>query len=228
MTTHFALLPSPLLGAAVWDPVATELRGSGEVVTVVAPPGPVRSPVDVLQGFLASLPEDPVVLVPHSNAGLFAPELSARRSVLATVFVDAALPPADAGTTTPADPSFYDFLAGKADADGVLPPWTQWWGEGDVRDLFPDVATRERVERQQQRLPLAYFAEPLTVPRGWAAEPCAYLAFGETYAEEIRAARDRSWPVTVTPGDHLEMLWNPALVAEHVRRLADEAREPGI
>ena len=124
MTTHFVLLPSPLLGPAVWEPVAMELRGPGHVVTAVVLNGPVRSPVDVLEGFLSSLPDEPVVLVAHSNAGLFVPALGVRRSVLATVFVDAALPPTHATTTTAASGVFYDFLRGTADANGVLPVWT--------------------------------------------------------------------------------------------------------
>lgn len=140
MTSHFVLLPSPLLGGAIWEPVATELRGAGQGVTVVALPGPVRSPGDVLEGFLSSLPDEPVVLVPHSNAGLFVPALVARSRVLATVFVDAALPPTDARTTTPASGAFYDFLAQRADASGVLPVWTQWWAEDEVGGLFPDMA----------------------------------------------------------------------------------------
>lgn len=32
------------------------------------------------------------------------------------------------------------------------------------------------------------------------AEPCAYLAFGDTYADETRDARERRWSVTVTSG----------------------------
>ncbi len=188
MTTHFVLLPSPLLGPAVWEPVEAQLRGSGQVVMTVALEGPVRSPVDVLEGVLASPPDEPVVLVPHSNAGLFVPALAARHRVSATVFVDAALPPVDAPTTTTASGTFYDFLTHKADGNGVLPVWTEWWGEDEVSALFPDAATRERVERQQQKLPLSYFAEPLPVPEGWDAQPCAYLAFGDTYAQETRAA----------------------------------------
>ena len=225
MTTHLVLLPSPLLGPAVWEPVEAELRDAGQAVTTVALERPVRSPADVLEGLLTCLPDEPVVLVPHSNAGLFVPALAARRVVAATVFVDAALPPLDAPTTTTAPPAFYDFLVGKAAGSGVLPVWTEWWGEDEVSGLFPDAATRERVEAQQQRLPLSYFTEPLTVPAGWAAMPCAYLAFGDTYAQETRTAQDSDWPVSVMPGGHLEMLWQPGHVAQELRRLADELHD---
>ena len=222
MTIHFVLLPSPLLGAAVWEPVAAVLRGFGHVVTTATLRGPVRAPVEVLEGFLAAFPDGPVVLVPHSNAGLFVPALAARHRVLATVFVDAALPPTKARTTTAAPAAFYDFLAAKADVTGVLPVWTEWWGEEEVNALFPDLATRQRVEMQQQRLPLAYFTEPLPVREGWDAEACAYLAFGDTYAEEVQGARERRWPVATAPGGHLEMLWQPNRVAHQVERLAHE------
>jgi hypothetical protein len=76
--------------------------------------------------------------------------------------------------------------------------WTEWWDE-DLAPLFPDTRTRELVERQQRRLPLAYFAGPLPLPRGWAERPAAYLAFGDTYADEVAFARDRGWPVSALP-----------------------------
>jgi hypothetical protein len=55
--------------------------------------------------------------------------------------------------------------------NGVLPVWTQWWSEEEVSGLFPDAATRGRVEGQQHQLPLTYFAEPLTVPQGGTPSP---------------------------------------------------------
>lgn len=217
--SHFVLVPSPLLGDAVWEPVATELRRSGHAVTVAALDRSVRSPRHVVEAVRAALPDEPVVLVPHSNAGLSAPLVAEDGRVEATVFVDAALPPADAREVTMASASFVEFLTAKADADGVLPVWTQWWDE-DLTPLFPDATTRELVERQQRRLPLAYFTEPMPVPHDWSARPSAYLAFGDTYADELAFARARGWPVRVLAGLHLEMLQQPARVADEVRRLA--------
>ena len=80
----------------------------------------------------------------------------------------------------------------------------------------PDAATRAAVEAQQRRLPLAYSTAPLRVPDRWTEQPAAHLAFGETYADETAAARRRGWPVSVLPGDHLEVLHSPALVADEV------------
>ena len=217
--THFALVPSPLLGSAVWEPVAAALRRSGHTTTVVALDRPVRTPLDVVEAVLDALPDEPVVLVPHSNAGLSAPLVAERGRVAATVFVDAALPPAGAREVTAASGPFLDFVAGKADADGVLPVWTDWWDE-DLTPLFPDAETRAAVEAQQRRLPLAYFEATLPVPERWAERPAAYLAFGDTYADETAFARERGWPVSVLPGHHLEPLCSPARVAEEVLRLA--------
>lgn len=222
MTSRFVLVPSPLLGSAVWEPVAAQLRAAGHPATVAALDRAVRAPQDVVEAVLAALPDEPVVLVPHSNAGLSAPLVAERAQVAATVFVDAALPPAGAREVTMAPGRFTDFLSAKADADGLLPVWTDWWDE-DLAPLFPDGATRARVERQQRRLPLAYFTRPLPVPEGWTERPAAYLAFGATYADETTLARRCGWPVTVLPGHHLEMLARPARVAAEVARLAAAA-----
>src|SRR3954449_4687979 len=114
------LVPSPLLGPAAWAPVAELLDalvvGVDEVVEAAAGLGDV-------------------VLVPHSNAGLYAPMLAERVGACATVYVDAAL--AGDGPDAPlAPPRFLDFLTGLVDDDGLLPPWTQWWEEAEVDALF--------------------------------------------------------------------------------------------
>ncbi|GAB3887181.1 hypothetical protein [Terrabacter terrigena] len=230
------LLPSPLLGPAVWTPVAEHLGEAGWSVDVCRQPRGVTTAGDALAGFLEAVPADrPVVLVPHSNAGLFVPEVARQRPVVATVFVDAALPPpviarrsaqpgspqptgdptsrTSSGETTLAPSAFLDFLEGLADAEGLLPPWTRWWADTDVDVLFPDQATRLRVEREEQRLPLAYFRDTVAVPAGWTDSPNAYLAFGDTYADERRLAEQEGWPVVSLGGDHLHMLVAPAEVA---------------
>ncbi len=213
------LVPSPLLGAATWTPVAERLGGLGLSARVVGLPTGRRMPEDVV-GAVASAAAGlgPVVLVPHSNAGLYAPHLADRLDVAATVHVDAALPSTE-GETALAPDDFLDFLRGLAGGDGVLPPWTQWWD--DVGDLFPDPATRAAVEAEQPRLPLAYFAERLPVPAGWASAPAGYVAFGDTYAEEVALAREHGWPVTTLAGGHLHQLHDPAAVAAAIVGLAE-------
>jgi hypothetical protein len=205
------LLPSPLLGAAAWAPVAQLLDAR------VADPAGATTPDGVLaaaESACSGLAD--VVLVPHSNAGLYAPLLAERLRARAVVYVDAALAGPGPDTTL-APPGLVEFLERLADDQGLLPPWTSWWE--DVDDLFPDPATRAAVEAGEPRLPLSYFTARVAVPRGWADRPSAYVAFGDTYADEIRFALAHDWPLTALPGRHLHQLVAPAEVAAAIRSL---------
>lgn len=222
MPATLVLLPSPLLGPVAWAPVAEALAEGGWTVVVADLPSRFSEPGDVLDAFVQSLPLcNDLVLVPHSNAGLYAASMAGSGRHVATVFVDAALPPAGASTTRLAPPELLDFLAGLVDADGRLPPWTRWWDDAEVDQLFPDAAWRRHVEASAPRLPLTYFESSLPVAAGWATSACAYLAFGATYAEELARARQHGWPVDVIGGGHLHMLHEPVLVAGGILRLLD-------
>lgn len=219
---HFALLGSPFLGPEVWQPVAAELAARGHRVSVVSPRG--ETPEQVALQLLDALPavsEDPAgpVLVPHSNAGLYVASLAAARPVRGVVFVDAALP--GPGRVTPVTaPDLVADLVGRADGDGLLPPWTQWWPEAEIGPLFPDEATRRSVEAGEPRVPAAYLSGRVPTPPGWEALPAGYLAFGDGYAAETGLARTWGWPVQVLPGGHLHQLVDPAGVATAVLDLA--------
>lgn len=210
-------LPSPLLGPSVWRPVARILADQGWQTVICEGPSPVITGDDVLNAFRAALPVgSDLVLIPHSNAGAYVPELSADVSVLATVFVDAVVPPT-AGRMPLAPTALLDVLRERADADGLLPPWTQWWDETDVQALFPDAASRAAVEREQQRVPLSYLEGERAVPAGWDGVPGAFLAFGDTYAAERDDAALRGWPVrTLQHAGHLHQLIAPDQVAEAI------------
>jgi hypothetical protein len=225
--TQFVLLPSPLLGPAVWRPVSAVLTADGHDVATVDLPGDLASPDDVLVAFVAgfaTLPRnDNPVLVAHSNAGLYLPAVAGSRDVRALIFVDAALPPITGGRAPTATARFRSFLATRA-RDGALPPWSEWWDE-DLASLYPDASTRRQVESEQQRLPLSYFEGSVPVPEGWTERPCGYLAFGDTYAAERATAQRCGWPVRVLDGDHLEMLIHPEVVAAEIRALATMAEE---
>jgi hypothetical protein len=217
-----ALLASPLLGPGVWQPVAKALAQKGWPSLVCAATAPVATPQDALDAFGQALPpEQDVVLVPHSNAGAYVPALVSRRRVIGVVFVDAVLPPNE-GLVPLAPPSLRDFLRGRVHADGQLPGWTQWWDESDVATLLPDAAMRARVEREQPRLPLSYFEGSLPVPSGWNDIPGAYLAFGDTYAEERDQAARKGWPVTALPPGHLRLMTHPTEVASQLAALVEQ------
>ena len=94
-------------------------HGWHTVICVAAPP--VRTGQDALDAFVATLPtEQDLIVVPHSNAGVYVPELVMQRRVVGAVFVDAVLPPGR-GYAPLAPPAFLDLLREKADDDGLLP-----------------------------------------------------------------------------------------------------------
>ncbi len=230
MALALALLSSPLLGSAVWSPVAAKLSQRGwAVIQPPTPPVAPRSPDDVMHSVLAALPDNQdLVLIPHSNAGLYVPALTAERSIVGYVFVDAGIPARD-GHVPMAPPGLLEALEQQADDNGLLPPWTGWWDEADLAPLFPDIETREQVEQGQRRLPLSYFSQSVPVPRRWDGTPGAYLAFGETYAKDRDEAAKRGWPVATVSGGHLHMLVDPDQVAaETVALLTAIGFEPTI
>ena len=144
--------------------------------------------------------------------------LTVERSVAGYLFVDAGLP-AEYGRVPLTPPAFLDLLTTKAGDDGFLPLWTNWWDGADTDALFPDAEVRARVESEQRALPLSYFRGSLPVPAGWDTRPGAYIAFGDTYAEDRQEAVRRGWPVTTLPGHHLHMLVEPRQVAAEIATL---------
>jgi hypothetical protein len=210
VTARPVLVASPLLGGAAWEPVAGLLDAP-----VVCPRG--SSAAEVLASLLAQLPEgEDLLLVPHSNAGLYAAAVAQQRPVRGVLFVDAGIPAAD-GPTATAPAGVLAFQRELADADGLLPPWTRWWPEQDVAPLFPSAAVRARVEADQPRLPVSYFSDEL--PAAPVPQRCAYLAFGDTYAEEISRAEAAGWPLSTIAGRHLHLLCDPPGVAAEIQRL---------
>lgn len=123
MTVRVVLLPSPFLGPAVWEPVAEVLRGEfGLAVTVPAPPDPASAdPAVVLAAIESQLPDGDLLVVAHSNAGLYVPAVAVAWPVRGTVFVDAVLPPTK-GTMSVAPEGRRESLRGSVDAAGRLPP----------------------------------------------------------------------------------------------------------
>lgn len=163
----------------------------------------------------------PAVIVAHSAAGAIVPAISkrARSRIAAYVFVDASLP-ALPGEPPPDDSPFHAHLVRLAE-DGVLPPWSRWFGPGVMEQLVPDAAIRSEVERELPRLPLAYFDEPAPVPRGWPEAPCGYLLFSGAYANHAAEAERRGWLLRALAGQHLHMLVDPGAVAMCLVEMAD-------
>jgi hypothetical protein len=228
MQPVFVLVHSPSVGPLTWAPVADRLEARGlesivpsllDVADAAAPFWP-RVVDDVTAAMRRLNPDRSVLLVAHSNAGLFVPLLVTHtdRPVSGCLFVDAALPaPVDSTPVVPAD--LLEFLRSKV-IDGRLPPWTEWWDEADVAPLFPDPVTRAAVTAEQPRLPLAYYEQMVPVPAGWDTHPCGYLLFGPPYDEVAADARRRGWLVEDLPGRHLHEIVDPDAVADRIITMA--------
>lgn len=220
--THYALLASPFLGPEVWQPTAEALAARRHAATVLTSRG--DSPEEVLAEFAAALPvADDLVLVPHSNAGLYVAALADRAGVSGVVFVDALLPGPDALTPV-TSPELVAWLAPRVDDAGRLPPWTTWWPDADVAGLFAGPDQRAVIEAGQRRVRASYLRGLVPTPDGWQHLPVAYLGFGDAYAEEQARARALGWPVEVLPGHHLHPLVAPAAVAAAVVRLTTPSK----
>jgi pimeloyl-ACP methyl ester carboxylesterase len=232
MAANFVLVHSPSVGPRTWQPVADHLARLGREAAVpsllhVADDGPPFWP-HVVEAVLAGLgttdqrQDQDLVLVAHSNAGLFIPVIVAALPgrVRGCIFVDAALPPT-AGAAPVAPPELLALLRDKA-TGGLLPRWTDWWDEEDVAPLFPDQATRQMVTEEEPRLPLSYYEASVPVPAGWDARPCAYLLFGPPYDELAGEARGRGWIVEQLPGAHLHQLVDPDSVARLLLTIAEQ------
>jgi hypothetical protein len=222
MGITYVLMHSPSVGPVTWAPVAQRLPGS--IVPSLLHVGAAGPPfwhtvAETVAAAISRLPADErVVLVAHSNAGLFVPAVvgASGPTVEACVFVDAAVPDRP-GPTAVVSPESLVLLRAKAGEDGLLPPWTSWWDESDVAPMFPDVVTRRTVEREQPRLPLAYYEQLVPAPTGWDDRTCGYVLFAPAYKQ---IAAGCGWPVEHLPGLHLHQLVDPDAVAEAIRKLS--------
>jgi hypothetical protein len=178
----------------------------------------------VRAGLAGTDPYQPVVLVPHSNAGLFLPVIArdVQRPVACSVFADASVP-GRSGSTPVAEDEFLPFLRGLAGEDGLLPRWTDWWDAEDVTPMLPDPRVREIIIEEQPRLPLDYYLDEVPAPAGWDDHPCGYLLFSAGYVGQADEARRRGWPVRSTPGEHLHQVVDPDAVTRALLELVSAA-----
>ena len=218
----FVLIHSPLVGPTTWMPVADELvlrRREAVVPSLLgvafAPAPQWRQVPDAVRAATVETAGS-VVLVGHSGAGLLLPAIADALTVdvAALVFVDSFLPPAS-GSLQLAPAGFTSQLRELA-SDGVLPPWSSWFGEDAIRELVPEERLRATLEEEMPRLPLSYFQASVPMPGGWSARPCAYLLFsGEPYGRSAAQARGRGWAVAEIGGvGHLAMASDPIAVTD--------------
>jgi pimeloyl-ACP methyl ester carboxylesterase len=223
----FVLVHSSLVGPGTWAPVAAELERRGEQAIVPsllsvaeARPPQWRRCVEIVREATATV-RGPIVLVGHSGGGLLLPAIAAEvvPEVARLLFVDSGLP-ATTGATPLAAPQFMDQLESLA-VDGVLPPWSTWWGDDAMRELVPDEAVRSELVREMPSLPLSYFEQTVPSPPGWERIPCAYVLLSDGYREAAAEAHARGWPVEEIGGaQHLHAVVDPVAVTDALLRRA--------
>jgi hypothetical protein len=212
LVTRFVLVHSPVTGPSTWRWVAAELAARGHQVSVPAV-GAVRHWPEFADAVAAQSGDGgDVVLVGHSGAGPLLPQIAAAMDVGSLIFVDADIPPdhGEAGLM----PS--EILADlrKIAVDGILPPWSEWFGPAVMRELVPDTERRAVITAELPRVPLSYFEASVPVPAGWTSAACGYVLLSdEAYGGQAGAAEARGWPVVRLDGGHLDLVTKPAQVA---------------
>jgi hypothetical protein len=218
----FILVHSPVTGPSTWRWVTAELTARGHRVS-----GPAVGPVsswpefaDAVAAQVGSVGED-AVLVGHSGAGLLLPQIAARIGGAPLIFVDADIPPDDGE----ADLMPAEILVELRPmvVDGLLPPWSAWFGPDAMPELVPDAERRAAVTVELPRLPLAYFESRVPVPAGWSAAGGGYVLLSdEAYGDQAAAAARRGWPVVRLPGGHLDIVTRPEPIAAAIIEIAAE------
>ena len=164
---------------------------------------------------------DDTVLVGHSGAGLLLPQVAAQVGATPLIFVDADVPP-DTGEANLMPAEILVELRRLA-VDGLLPPWSAWFGPDAMRELVPDAERRAAITAELPRLPLAYFENRVPVPAGWAAAGGGYVLLSdEAYGDQSAAAARRGWPVVRLPGGHLDIVTRPEPIAAAIIEIAAE------
>jgi pimeloyl-ACP methyl ester carboxylesterase len=168
---------------------------------------------------------EPIILIGHSGGGLLLPVIadSAVPPIAELVLVDSDVPPKTGAA--PFMPARFLEEFRKLAVDGVLPPWSEWWGEDVMRDLVPDDTLRADLVRETPALPLAYLEQSIPCPHGWDEVPCAYLLLSEAYQEAAAEAAARGWQVErLSDAQHLHIAVAPRLVTDALIRLVGPAQ----
>jgi hypothetical protein len=212
MAERWLLVHPPLLGPAVLQPLARELRGQGR--SVVVPD--LRATVDTAPGWpqrwtAAAATETADVVLGFSGAGLTLPSVAAAVRARRVVWVDA-LVPARSGATEPDEE-----IRSRVSAlirDGRIADWTTWWGPDALDQLIPDARLRAEVRTEGHELPVDFFDVPVPVPDWWPEEGARYVQLSAAYDRDAAEARARGWRVVGRPdGTHLDVATDPAWVA---------------
>jgi hypothetical protein len=153
----------------------------------------------------------PMAIIGHSAAGLLLPAIARLMGAPSVVFVDAQVPPRSR-RVRPIAGEFERFIQALPVSDGLLPRWSEWWGEGVIERLIHDAETRARFESELPRLPPGWFDDSVEVP-DWGGLRAGYVQTSAPYGEEAGRARANGWPVVALDGTHLHPYLAPGETA---------------
>jgi pimeloyl-ACP methyl ester carboxylesterase len=219
------LIHSPLVGPSSWRWVADELtaRGLNVIVPSLLAGAIAGDPLQCIDAVVAATPDiGDATLVGHSGAGPLLPLIADRmeRRAKRLIFVDAGIPPAGGEAVLIPD-DFATHLRSLANGDGVLPPWSEWFGANAIDELVPDDQRRRDVIADMPQIPLRYFDARITLPDRWPESTSGgYILLSEIYRPDAIAAGAHGWPVVEMIGAHLDVVTRPTAVADAIKSLA--------
>jgi hypothetical protein len=209
------LVHPPLLGPAVFGPLADELRTRGDVVRVPD----LRAAVETAAGWparvVAAVGEPADAVLGFSGAGVVLPAVAAAVDARRVVWLDAVVPAERGATVTPAERRAR--LAGFVRGDR-LAAWPDWWPPEVLAEELPDARLRTAVLAGAPRLPADFHDVDVPVPESWPQDDVRYVQLSAAYDGDAAEARDRGWTVAGDgTGRHLDVVTRPAAVADLIR-----------
>jgi hypothetical protein len=202
-----------LVGPSTVSRLATALEARGWTTTVPDLRDALDSPTEFgLRAVERSGSVD--VVIGHSGAGAVLPVVADRTAAGATIFIDAVVPNAT-DRFTPGE-RITDLLDRVPITDGLLAPWQHWWPAGTLARLLPDDAVREGVVAEIPRVPRAFFDQSISLPAAWWTRPAAFLQLSAAYDHDRTRAERLGWPIRRAEGQHLDLVVDPDLIADHV------------
>jgi hypothetical protein len=231
MKPDIVLVTGPLVGACSWAPTADRLRAAGacvhvpDVLTKLGSAPSWREWISHLAD-LTSAGEEPI-LVGHSSASTLVADMATKMQVRGLIIVDGEIPPAS-GSAAPVRASFREFIAGLADEDGLLPPWSQWFLNDQRRSclvgidsLARDRESFESFEMGLPRMTLGWFDDVIDLAP-WGHVPAGYIQLSAIYDHAAEEALRRAWPVRRMQGTHLHPTLEPDETAAAIQAVCRE------
>lgn len=204
------LVHPPLLGPAVLQPLAAELRRRGSRVAVPDLRGAVATapgwPERWVEGAAAAGRAE--VVVGFSGAGIVLPAVATAAGARRVVWLDAVLP-------TVTWPEEIRTLTAPLVRGGRIADWTTWWGPDAMVELVPDERLRAALLAEGHELPADFYDVAVPVPDRWPDDDVRYVHLSASYDAEAAAARARGWTVVGDgTGQHLDVANEPGRVAD--------------